>query len=248
MTGSNGQRVAPARDGGALPTLDYRSPAAAPSGRVERIVRELAMAETPGGAAVAMKIAAGVPLSLVGPFLVASAMCVFDRRLGAGVVPGFGATFLLVTVVLVPLLMWLERRSRGEFFLDAVRGEASPLAASSYGEYELQSTKFGWMAWTEIALTGPRLLWEVIDGYRGRVAGDPRLRVLAAEVTAELLDAGEGLPMRQLVRPDRPASVLARAVDYLMQRGWADVSSRRDRVWLATPVRERLARLPEGHP
>lgn len=64
--------------------------------------------------------------------------------------------------------------------------------------------------------------------------------MLAAEVAIDLLDAGEGLPIRKLVRPDRPEAVLLGAVDYLVRCNWADTSSRRDRVWLTSPARERL--------
>jgi hypothetical protein len=168
----NGRGAAAPPAAVASPTLEYRSPAAAAAGspRVERGARELAGAEALGGAAVGLKWALGVPLSLIGPFVLSSFLFGIDRRLQTGIMPGFGATFLLVTAAVVPLLMWLERRSRGEFFLDSVRGEPTTREASSGGEYELQSAKFGWLAWTEVALTGPRLIWEAIDAQRGRPA------------------------------------------------------------------------------
>ena len=222
--------------------LDYRSPATG-TPRVQRIAHELKVAEALGGAAVATKLAVGVPLSLIGPFVIASFLFAIDRRAQADSLPAFGATFLLACAVVVPWLMWLERRSRGEFFMDAVRGETTQLGASSYGEYELQSAKFGWYAWTEIALTGPRLLWEGIDSLRGRAPVDQGFRLLAAEVVVELLDAGEGLPLRKLARPERPAPTVQRVVAYLVRCQWADLSSRKDRVWLTSPVRARLARL-----
>lgn len=108
--------------------LDYRSPATG-TPRVQRIAHQLKMAEALGGAAVATKLAVGVPLSLIGPFVIASFLFAIDRRVQADVLPGFGATFLLACAVIVPWLMWLERRSRGEFFMDAVRGETTPLGA-----------------------------------------------------------------------------------------------------------------------
>lgn len=222
--------------------LEYRSPATG-TPRVQRLAHELKVAEALGGAAVATKLAVGVPLSLIGPFLIASFLFIIDRRVQADVLPGFGMTLLLACAVVVPWLMWLERRSRGEFFLDAVRGETTPLGASSYGEYELQSAKFGWYAWTEIALTGPRLLWEAIDSLRGHAPVDQGFRLVAAEVVVELLDAGEGLPLRKLVLPERPAAMAQRVVAYLVRCQWADVSSCKDRVWLTSPVRARLARL-----
>jgi hypothetical protein len=72
---------------------------------------------------------------------------------------------------------------------------------------------------------------------------------LAAEVVADLLEAGEGLPVRRLLRPDRQAAQLHCAIQYLVRRDWAGVSRRRDRVWLLTPIVQRLQReLRNLHP
>jgi hypothetical protein len=210
-------------------------------------MQELAVSESLSGAAVSLKLALGVPLCLIGPFVITALLVGIDGRLDLDILPGFGLAFLIVSAILVPLLLRLERHTRGEFLADSVRGEESPFRASSYGEYELQSTKLGWIAWTEIALTGPRLIWEAYDALRGRPTrtasrGEP-LRVLAAEVVVELLDRGEGMPVRELVKSGRSELDVSAAIDYLVQRDFAGVSSRRDRVWLSTPVRERLTRL-----
>ena len=103
-------------------------------------------------------------------------------------------------------------------------------------------------AWTVIllatvfGLTGPRLLWEVYDRARGAPGADRAVRVAAAEVAVDLLDAGRGLPVRRLVRPGRTAAEVWRAVRYLGDREWVGVSRRRDRVWLLSPVVERLGK------
>jgi hypothetical protein len=99
------------------------------------------------------------------------------------------------------------------------------------------------IGYLEFALTGPRLLWEAIDSLRGRAPVDQGLRALAAGIVVELLDAGEGKQVRELARPDRPAPDVQRAVNYLVRRNWIGISSRRDRVWLGSDVRERLARV-----
>jgi hypothetical protein len=162
------------------------------------------------------------------------------------VLPSFAVTFALACLVLVPLLMWLERRTRGEYLTDAVRGETSPLDASSLGEYELQKGKMIWTAYVESALLGPRLLWHVFDRARGTPAGDRTVRTVAAEIVVQLLDAGEGMPVRRLVRPGRTQPEIQWAIGYLRSRNFADLSSRKDRVWLTTPARERLTRQLQG--
>lgn len=218
--------------------LHYRRPGAGPH-RVQRAAQELATAEKLGVAAVAANIALGVPLCLVAPLTIAAVTKAVEFKWGGGVLPGFWMTASLLAVVIVPVLMWYERRTRGEYLSDAVRGETSPYDASSYGEYQLQRAKMLSIGFTELALTGPRLLWTAID--RTGSAGDASVRKVAAEVAVELLDAGSGVPVRQLVRPDRPAADVAAAVDYLAARDWVGLSSRRDRVWLTTPTRQQMA-------
>src|SRR5687768_4770583 len=224
------------------PPLDYRSPATG-SHRVQRVVAELAADERFGAASVGLKLLIGVPLCLVGPLFVTVILLSVEFKAHGDWFPGFGVTFLLVTAVLVPLLMLLERRTRGQFLSDSVKGESTPWSASSYGEYELQSAKFAWIGYIEVALTGPRLVWEAIESLRGHKPVDAPLRAAAAEIVVELLDAGEGMPLQQLVRPGRLPVDAWRAVSYLARHDWVGISTRRDRVWLATPVRERLARL-----
>jgi hypothetical protein len=222
--------------------LGYRSAGTGPP-RIQRILAELATSETLGAAAIIAKIAIGIPLTLIGPLLVTIILVSVAYRFDVESAPGFTVMFLLVAAVTIPLLMWYERRSRGEFFSDSMQGETSPYAASSYGEYKLQSTKLQWIAYVEIALTGPRLLWEAIDWLRGATPVDQALRMTAADIVAELLDAGQGKPIRDLARPDRSARDVHRAVQYLVRRDWAGISSRKDRIWLASNVQERLARL-----
>jgi len=224
------------------PTIDYRSPATG-SHRIQRVVGELSADEKLGAASVGVKLLLGVPLCLLGPLFVTALLSSIEYRAHGEWLPGFGMTFLLVTAVLVPLLMLLERRTRGQFLSDSVKGESTPWSASSYGEYELQSAKLAWIGYVEVALTGPRLVLEAVGSLRGRKPVDPPLRVAAAEIAVELFDAGEGMPLQQLVRQDRPPAYVWRAVSYLARREWVGISSRRDRVWLATPVRERLAKL-----
>ncbi|TMB85904.1 MAG: hypothetical protein E6J45_14705, partial [Chloroflexi bacterium] len=147
----------------------------------------LARREAMGMAAAYGKLALGLLLTLIGPFLVTLIVlgCVFRSRRAATALaaPSFAATFGLACLVVVPLLLWYERRTRGRFLDDAIQGESR---AFSYGEFELQKSKLAWTAYVETALLGPRLLWHVYEWARGTPDVDQPMRVLAAEVVVEL--------------------------------------------------------------
>ena len=49
------------------------------------------------------------------------------QRLGGDFLP----TFLLCALILIPVLLWMERRTRGEFFLDAVRNDSADEASTA---------------------------------------------------------------------------------------------------------------------
>jgi hypothetical protein len=220
------------------PSLEYQTPAVS---RVDLVMRELAGSEKLGGAVVAGKLAIGVPLCLIGPAVVTSILFWFERQWGLHTLPDGTATFGLVSLAVVPLMFWLDHRTRGRFMSEAVEGETNPYRASSYGEYEFGTTKLAWMAYVELALTGPRLVREAIDYVRGRPVGSPATRAAAARLVVDLLAAGEGRNLRSLVRPARPPAEVERSVAYLLARDWVGVSSRRDRVWLLSATRDRLA-------
>lgn len=208
--------------------LDYRS---ASSARVQRVLAELSKSEKVGAAKLATKLLIGIPLTLIAPAFVALFACAIMYRHGRHM-PSIVLMFIGVTAVVVPLLMLFERLSNGQFFANRV------------SEYDVPGPWMAWIGYVEFALTGPRLLWEVFDALRGGVGPmDQQLRVVAAEIVVEMLDAGEGKTIRALVRADRPRTDVERATNYLVKRDWAGISSRRDRVWLASSARERLGRL-----
>ena len=228
-----------------LESIDYRSPGVG-AHRVQAVAEMLARGEAIGMAAAWGKLAAGTVLTLVGPFLVSVIVrgVMYKRRWD--VAPPFAATFTLVCLVVVPLLMWYERYTRGRFLEDEFSGGIGYTRPSSYGEYEMQKMRFSYLMYVETALLGPRLLWHVYDWARGTPTVHQPVRVLAAEMTVELLDAGEGLPVKRLVHSDRTPGQVHWALRYLESRDWVGVSKARDRAWLCTPVREKLANALRG--
>jgi hypothetical protein len=220
--------------------LDYRSPAVHDA-RVAAALQLLRIDDAASQTSVLLRFAGGAMLCLIGPVIATGMVGGIAFRTGRAA-PSSLITFCIVTAVLVPLLMWYERRSRGEFVADAMSG-ADPSPPSSYGEWEMRRTTIWWVFWTECALLGPRLLWSAIDARRGSPATDQRTCSVAAEIAIELFDAGQGMSLGDLVRADRGGRDVVLAAQFLVSHEWAGISSQRDRVWLSSATRDRLARL-----
>lgn len=230
-----------------VPTLDarpappdYRNPLRG-GDKVAWIANELAKDEALGAAAASGKLALGLAMCLIGPAFVTAVAMDIESRWDWRSAPGFGVTFLVVAAILVPILMWLERRTRGEFLADAMRGQSNPLSASSYGEFCLEQNTVIFKVYTEIALLGPRLIWNFIDWMRGKPLVDAETRLEAARIVAVLYASDGASPIVDLITPEHPRSAVVRAIRYLLAKQWIDISARRDRIWLSSRVRQRLA-------
>jgi hypothetical protein len=220
--------------------LDYAAPDAADA-RIQRVLGELRMDETLGWAAGAVKLGLGVPLCFLPSALFTVLLVGFGReRYGLSASEAI-PVFIVSSAVLIPVLIWLERRTRGDFLLDALRGEPPPQQASSYGEYQMQSDRFRWAAYTEIALLGPRLILDVFAGASGRGSLSTAERLVAARIVLALHDAGQGVPVRDLWKIEPPGLTLAQAMRHLRRLDWIGVAAAGDRVWLSSPIRQRLA-------
>lgn len=222
-------------------TLDYRSPRTTDH-RVRQVLDKLGTVHSITSAGIVLKLLLGIPLTLLGPLIVTAGIRHAYVREQRDSVFNWVGVFFLVSLVMVPLLMWLERRTRGKFLNDPLMGEDIS-RPSSYGEFELRGHRTLWAIYTEFALYGPRLLWSVIDCFRTRTMVDSALLVVAAHVVVDLLDRGEAMNVRELIAPGRPGPMLVPALRFLQECDWVDTSRRRDRVWLRSPIRNRLANL-----
>ncbi|HEX5243396.1 MAG TPA: hypothetical protein VFW23_09075 [Tepidisphaeraceae bacterium] len=240
MTNVNSHRnEVPVLDARPAP-LDYRNPLRG-GDKVAWIANELAKDEALGAAMASAKLALGLAMCLIGPAFVTGILCDIEDRWDWRSAPGFGITFLIVAAILVPILMWLERRTRGEFLADAMRGQSNPLTASSYGEFCLEQDTVIFKVYTEIALLGPRLVWNFVDWMRGKPLVDAETRIEAARIVAALYANDAACPIADLIVPEHPKAAVARAIRYLLAKEWIDISARRDRIWLSSRVRQRLA-------
>lgn len=240
MTNANSHRDALPASGARPAPLDYRNPLRG-GDQVAWLANELAKDEALGAATASGKLALGLAMCLIGPAFVTMIAMDIENRWDWRSAPSFGVTFLIFAAILIPLLMWLERRTRGEFLADAMRGQSNPLSASSYGEFCLERDRVTWFVHTEIALLGPRLVWNFIDWMRGKPLVDAETRIEAVRIVAALYANDAARPIAELITPVHPRAAVARAIRYLMGKQWVDISARRDRVWLSSRVRQRLA-------
>ncbi|HRK31355.1 MAG TPA: hypothetical protein PLD59_09775 [Tepidisphaeraceae bacterium] len=219
--------------------LDYRNPSTGTSRR-QKIILALQQTEALDFASMATRLAIGVPLTLAAPFFLTifvKFIC-FNFRWPWPL--GFFSTFFLLCFVIVPWQMWYERRTHGGFYMDAARSHGDPLDADSMGEYRMNQTRAAAAVYVELALTGPRMLWEAIDRFQGRGKLDMSRLTAAAEIADELLAAGQGIEVRQLITPDRPLPRVRELVEFLKQHDWADTSTDGKRVWIRSDVTKRF--------
>jgi hypothetical protein len=215
--------------------LDYRMPGTA-AHRVQQVIRLLEQAEALSWAGIAARIILGVPLCLAAPIALTAA--VGSSLLHGAIDVSRQLLFLILSLLVLPLLFWLERRSAGDFGNDLLRGTET---ASSYGAFELAQIKLWCIFWMELALLGPRLVLSAADQVRGTTRGDPVTRALAAGILLELLDSDGSLLIRELAMPDHTAADMVRAVKFLKTHDWIDLARRRDRLWLTSEARTKLA-------
>ena len=205
-----------------------------------RAAEELAKHDHLGAAAIVVKLLLGVPLCIIGPFLVTIVLKLIDWNFKWGILPDFEWTFVLAMLLFLPLLFWTRRRSPESSFADQADSGGSPLDADSYTEFVVRKEQLFAAAAVDVMMLGPRLVGSALDGLRGRSGVDPALRQAAAELAAELFQAGEGVAIKSLVRPGRSWPQLVRCAAYLLDRDWVGVSGKGDRIWLSSLARGRL--------
>jgi hypothetical protein len=199
----------------------------------------------------AAQIAFGIPLTLIGPALLATAFRFAARSIGNLDVPWFWA-FGALLIILVPLLFRLELRTAGRF-LDGALRESPPtgsLFSSMPGTYValgglalapvLANPRSFSASVTEVFLCGPRL---VITAFRQRRVrrrlGSVDFR-RAARLVAELGSRSEGLELSVLPKAGEQLNGLLPVLNWLVFLGWIGVGQQVPRVYLYSEARDTL--------
>src|SRR3954462_11220816 len=108
-----------------MPVLDYRSPSAT-SIVIRRALRHR---ETLRAILLVAKLLLALPLTVIGPSLVAAIIHSIAQKHWRSDLSYF-TTFILCSLAIIPLLFWLELRTRGRFFENkarAIHADHSPM-------------------------------------------------------------------------------------------------------------------------
>jgi hypothetical protein len=147
--------------------------------------------------------------------------------------------FLVYWVVLVPLLIWQERRSRTDYLVGALT-DVSP-NPSSRGEYEMDRARVGVAAYATMITWGPRALLDGVSGLRGRwTVKQNHMFNRAAAIVLDLAKFDGGIEFRDVMHPPENMALFTAAMDWLEKNDWTGKSSDGQRVWLTSIGKKKL--------
>ncbi len=221
-------------------TVDYATRSTPTSTRAQLIATLLSTAEGMQFATILLRLAGGIALSLLGPLFLTVLLWALAARFRWEWMPSFSSLFWLSVLLLVPLLMSYQRRLEGTVF-----GNNPMESAGSYGEWEMNQQKGFWIVIAEFSLMGPAMLWSAYDAITGRAVKVGAPIVECAELIDTLIQAGEGVKIASLVRPDRSTEQLSAMLRYLEKNDWIGLSSDRRRVWVLSNRVEQVRRASE---
>jgi hypothetical protein len=227
------------------PVIDYRNPLHAR--HRDRVVQLLRAREALLRWKTAAMLAAGAALSFLGPLILAGIARYIQFQAGVREPTSWWLWFVLLSGTVIPLLYWLEHRTRGEFFTDAVRdaglGEnvgAGGLSTASRSEWEMQTAAATWAAYIEILLFAPRMTMNAFRQRRMRANLGHVDPVRPAEIIHLLRTTDSGVDPIALAKPGESMEDLWPALLWLSLHNWIGISRRQDRVWLLSDARGAL--------
>jgi hypothetical protein len=222
--------------------LNYRAPR--DEAHVNRIATQLLKRDAGFWLRTLLMFALGIPLSFVGPALLASIFHAAFLKARIGWNPAWLNLFLISSLIIIPILYITEWRSRGDFLVEEMRWQGTTAdhfySASSYGEWESRQSMAAGAAYAEILLFAPRQVFSAIAGIRQRVHITSDELHRASEIVRALQLADGGVPIAQLRRGEESKESLRRILRYLQFHDWIDISKKGDRAWLISTARKRL--------
>jgi hypothetical protein len=184
----------------------------------------------------------GLAITLVSLLIVDAILCYILYALLRDTYLSFWGWFGVLLVLLVPYLIWMEKRTRGQFWSDAVLDSGVDWGSyTGYGGYTVQSTLGSALVYTEMLLIGPRLL---IGGYvrlRGIEATqlESFLRRCAICVY-DLAEHGQAVSLQKLAKPGESPARLEKLVKHLESHNWVGHSADMKRIWLSSEAKKDL--------
>jgi hypothetical protein len=206
---------------------------------IQRAHTMLLVQETTSMAGSTGKLLAGIGVCLGMGFIFATVMvAVLYEAFGSSGI-GWSGWYLVFLAVLVPWLIWRERRWRASYMVDTMMEVSGK--PSSRGEMEMDQMK------VKIAFIMAMLVWgprAVLDGYRGlrgsQTTAEKIIFNRAALLIADLAVIPGGVPIADLIHPPEDMRVFGSAVDLLDKHDWIGRSSDGLSLWLNSTFREKL--------
>ena len=216
-----------------------KRPIPQPTSNLSRIAAMLRQEDKISVVGRVVRLVMGVLVLLIVGVVVASVMAlVFGAILGINFI-GWLGWYLLYLVILTPLIIWYERRSRPDYLLEAARSvDPNPL---SFGEYKLDeiSESIGMIA--SFLTWSPRSVVDGIHGLRGLRA--PKLHAAfdrAALVALDLNNFPGGVDIKEVMHPPETMPTFALAIDLLEKHGWIGKSKDGKSLWLDSTWRPKI--------
>ncbi|HEX4125215.1 MAG TPA: hypothetical protein VHY37_10855 [Tepidisphaeraceae bacterium] len=221
-------------------TEEYSSPLAREAARIIRIADASSFAGSMG------KFLLGLGVCFIaGIFIATFIYAILDSLFGHTLLTWAG-WFWLYVLVLVPLLVWYERRYRQDYLLEATTSADS---SSTTGEFRVNQFNLATSVISSLIVWGPRGL---ADGIRGMIG---RRTVLQSAVldravllVLDLNCAPGGVDVKKLIHPPEDMHIFGQSVDMLDALDLIGRSKDGGNIWLISTFRQKLVDFNKSAP
>ncbi len=213
-----------------------KEPVNVPAGRIEM---EMTNRDSMLWGKVGLKLAVGLPLMLIVPFVGATFVAFW--LWGAAFNSWFLWFFLIGGgwgwLAYRYLRTHHEQSVFAEGMIREIGGDEDYWRASSGGEWEMKRQTAGAYAFLEFILFGPREVLEAWELIRERRQFAASAHQRSVEVVQYLLKFDRGVPWLELLHKGENITDLLHVLGYLRLTDWIDISSDKKKVWLLSQAR-----------
>ena len=171
---------------------------------------------------------------LVAPILLASLATAIESMVHSGWRLGWWPCFGLASLAVVPLLFWLDARSRTQWLSNEASDESVTIGQALLAPARTATASGAWGALLEIALPSVRMVLAARERSQTHVAAATLHDAAATLGFLRHFDSGVGVEELPTVKP-------LRVLCYLVSRDWVGVSKDGRRVWLLSESRKAIA-------
>lgn len=206
------------------------------------IEREMRQRDSMVWSRVGLKLVAGLPLALAGPFAFALLIYI-DGWISDWQWNYFTLWFVLACAIWV-LLAWkfLPRVQREHYFADEVIQIVglTPEGAPDVDLYELSGLepRAAAQAIVTKVFAGPGRVYDAWQLVQARKAFGAPQRTRAAQILQELSRQPKGIPWLQLRREDEPLPELLTVLGYLKTADWVGFGRDGTKIWILSDARK----------